>query len=211
MIRLRLPPPPRALAFLLAALPLAWLVAGIAGLPAADLGPNPVRELTHFTGKTALNLLGITLLISPLRSLSGDARWLRLRRMMGLWAFAYAAMHFTVYAVLELDLSWAELGKELVKRPYIWVGAAALLGLLPLAVTSTDRMMRRLGRRWQLLHRLVYAIAALAAWHYAWQVKADLREPLLYAAALAVLLGWRLRRWRARRAAAAHGPGAPLN
>ena len=211
MTRLRLPPPPRALAFLLAALPLAWLVAGVMGLPAADLGPNPVRELTHFTGKTALNLLGITLLISPLRSLSGDARWLRLRRMMGLWAFAYAALHFAVYAVLELDLSLSELGRELVKRPYIWVGAAALLGLLPLAVTSTDRMMRRLGRRWQALHRLVYAIAALAVWHYAWQVKADLREPLLYAAALAVLLGWRLRRWRARRATAASHKAQPLN
>lgn len=211
MTGLRLPPPPRALAFTLAALPLAWLVAGIMGLPAADLGPNPVREMTHFTGKTALNLLLVTLLVSPLRSISGDARWLRLRRMMGLWAFAYAALHFTVYAVLELDLSLAELGKELVKRPYIWVGAAALLGLLPLALTSTDRMMRRLGRRWQTLHRLVHAIAILAVWHYAWQVKADLREPLLYAAALAVLLGWRLHRWRDRRAKTSRGSSAQVS
>ena len=199
MTALRLPPPPRALAFVLAALPLTWLIAGVMGLPAADLGPNPVREMTHFTGKTALNLLIVTLLISPLRSITGDPRWMRLRRMMGLWAFAYAASHFMVYAVLELDLSMAELAKELVKRPYIWVGATALLGLLPLALTSTDRMMRRLGRRWQTLHRLVYAIAILAVWHYAWQVKADLREPLLYAAALTLLLGWRVWRWRGRR------------
>jgi sulfoxide reductase heme-binding subunit YedZ len=196
---LRLPPPPRALAFLLAAAPLLWLVAGVAGLPAADLGPNPVRELTHITGKTALNLLLITLMVSPLRELTGIVAWLRLRRMMGLFAAFYAALHFAVYAVLELDLSVADLGRELAKRPYIWVGAAALLALVPLAVTSTDRMMRRLGRRWQSLHRLVYLVAILAVWHYWWQVKADIREPLLYASALALLLGWRA--WRARRRA----------
>lgn len=193
---LRLPPPPRALAFLLAALPLAWLALGAAGIAGAGLGPNPVRELTHVTGKTALNLLLITLMVSPLRALTGDVRWLRLRRMMGLWAFTYAALHFTVYAVLELDLSLADLGRELAKRPYIWVGAAALLALIPLAVTSTDRMMRRLGRRWRTLHRLVYPIAVLGVWHYWWQVKADIREPLIYASALALLLGWRA--WRAR-------------
>lgn len=193
----RVPPPPRSLAFVLAAAPFLWLAAGVAGLPAADLGPNPVRELTHVTGKTALNLLLISLLVSPLRELTGLPSWLRLRRMMGLFAAFYAALHFLVYAVLELDLSVADLGRELAKRPYIWVGAAALLALVPLAVTSTDRMMRRLGRRWQTLHRLVYAIAALAVWHYGWQVKADIREPLLYAAALALLLGWRV--WRARR------------
>ena len=198
MAALRLPPPPRALAFLLAAAPLLWLVTGVAGLPAADLGPNPVRELTHVTGKTALNLLLITLMVSPLRELTGIAAWLRLRRMMGLFAAFYAALHFAVYAVLELDLSVADLGRELAKRPYIWVGAAALLALVPLAVTSTDRMMRRLGRRWQSLHRLVYLVAILAVWHYWWQVKADIREPLLYASALALLLGWRVRRARRR-------------
>lgn len=196
MRRLRLPPPPRAVAFLLAAAPLLWVSAGIAGLGGADLGPNPVRELTHVTGKTALNLLLITLLMSPLREITGDPRWLRLRRMMGLWAFTYALLHFTVYAVLELDLSVADLGRELAKRPYIWVGAAALLALIPLAVTSTDRMMRRLGRRWRTLHRLVYPIGILGVWHYWWQVKADIREPLLYAAGLTLLLGWRV--WRAR-------------
>ena len=208
----RLPPPPRPLAFALAAAPAAWLIAGIFGIAGADLGPNPVRELTHVTGKTALNLLLITLLVSPLRDLSGIPSWLRLRRMMGLFAAFYAALHFLVYAVLELDLSLADLGRELAKRPYIWVGAAALLALVPLVVTSTDRMMRRLGRRWQTLHRLVYPIAILAVWHYGWQVKADIREPLIYATVLALLLGWRLwRRRDARRTAAGRSPDGPVS
>ena len=196
----RLPPPPRPLAFALAAAPFLWLLAGISAIGGADLGPNPVRELTHVTGKTALNLLLITLAISPLREVTGIPAWLRLRRMMGLFAAFYAALHFLVYAVLELDLSVADLGRELAKRPYIWVGAAALLALVPLVVTSTDRMMRRLGRRWQTLHRLVYAIAMLAVWHYWWQVKADIREPLLYASVLALLLGWRMWHRQRRRA-----------
>ena len=195
---LRLPPPPKALVFVLAAAPLALLLAGASGLAGQDLGPNPVRELTHVTGKTALNLLLITLMVSPLRALTGDARWMRLRRMLGLSAFAYAALHLAVYVVLELDLDLGDLGGELAKRPYIWVGAAALLALLPLAVTSTDRWMRRLGRRWQTLHRLAYPAAALGIWHYYWQVKADILEPLLYAAALALLLLWRARRARRR-------------
>lgn len=207
----RLPPPPRPLAFALTAAPFLWLLAGLFGVPGADLGPNPVRELTHVTGKTALNLLLITLLMSPLRELTGIPAWLRLRRMMGLSAALYAALHFLVYAVLELDLSVADLGRELKKRPYIWVGAAALIALAPLAATSTDRMMRRLGRRWQTLHRCVYAIAALGVWHYWWQVKADIREPLIYASALALLLGWRVWRWRARRSGTGRAPGRPIN
>jgi sulfoxide reductase heme-binding subunit YedZ len=194
-----LPPPPKPLAFALAAAPLALLLAGAFGIAGQDLGPNPVRELTHVTGKTALNLLMLTLMVSPLRALTGDARWLRLRRMLGLSAFAYAMLHLGVYVALELDLDLRDLGRELAKRPYIWVGAAALTALLPLAITSTDRWMRRLGRRWQWLHRLAYPAAALAVWHYGWQAKADLREPLLYASVLALLLGWRA--WRRRRAA----------
>jgi sulfoxide reductase heme-binding subunit YedZ len=193
---IRVPPPPKPLVFALVAAPLLLLLAGAFGIAGQDLGPNPVRELTHVTGKTALNLLWITLMVSPLRSLTGDAGWLRLRRMLGLATFAYAALHFAIYIVLELDLDLSDVGRELGKRPYIWVGGAALLGLLPLALTSTDRWMRRLGRRWTTLHRLIYPIALLALWHYFWQVKADVREPLLYAAVLALLLGWRA--WRAR-------------
>jgi sulfoxide reductase heme-binding subunit YedZ len=114
-------------------------------------------------------------------------------------AFSYALLHFLVYAVLELELQLGELGRELARRPYILVGTVALLALIPLAITSTDRMMRRLGRRWQRLHRLIYPITALGIWHYYWQVKADIREPLIYLGLLALLLAWRARSARLRR------------
>lgn len=174
----------RVIAWVGVAAPAVWLLAG-------PLGPNPVRELLHFTGKTSLNLLMLTLLVSPLRSITGQAVWQRPRRLLGVAAFVYALLHFLVYAVLELDLDFSDLARELTRRPYIIIGTLALLGLVPLAATSTDRMMRRLGRRWQTLHWLVYPITVLAIWHYYWQVKADIREPLWYAGALSVLLAWR--------------------
>lgn len=175
-----------------ASVPLLWLLAAVFGLWGQSLGANPVREMLHFTGKTSLNLLMLTLLSSPLRTISGQLFWQYPRRQLGVFTFVYALLHFLVYAVLELDLDLGDLAKELTRRPYIIVGSAALLGLVPLAATSTDRMMRRLGRRWQQLHWLVYPIAILAVWHFFWQVKADVREPLGYAAALALLLGWRV-------------------
>ena len=180
------------LAFGGAAAPLLWLLAGVFGWWGQSLGPNPVREMLHFTGKTSLNLLMLTLMASPLRSITGQILWQRPRRLLGVFTFVYALLHFLVYAVLELDLDFSDLARELTRRPYIIIGTLALLALVPLAATSTDRMMRRLGRRWQKLHWLVYPIAILAIWHYYWQVKADVREPLWYAAVLAVLLGWRL-------------------
>jgi sulfoxide reductase heme-binding subunit YedZ len=118
-----------------------------------------------------------------------------------LFAFFYAVVHFTVYLVLDLELNLRMVGADIVKRPYITVGFTALLLLLPLALTSTNGMMRRLGRRWQSLHRLIYVIAALAVWHFYWQVKRDVREPLIYIGILALLLAYRLVRWRARRTA----------
>ncbi len=114
--------------------------------------------------------------------------------MVGLFAFFYASLHFAVYVVLDLDLNWHMVGADIVKRPYITVGFTALMLLIPLALTSTNRMMRRLGRRWSRLHRLVYVIAVLGVWHFYWQEKIDVRQPLLYAAVLAVLLGYRLAR-----------------
>jgi sulfoxide reductase heme-binding subunit YedZ len=142
----------------------------------------------------------ITLCATPLRELTGQTWWVRPRRLLGLMAFAYALLHFLVYAILELELQLGELGREIARRPYILVGTVALLALIPLAVTSTDRMMRRLGRRWQTLHRLIYPIAALGIWHYYWQVKADIREPLIYLGLLTLLLGWRARRvWLKRK------------
>jgi len=108
-------------------------------------------------------------------------------------------LHFTIYVVLDLELNFATLGTDIAKRPYITIGFGALLLLIPLAVTSTNGMMRRLGRRWQSLHRLVYLIAILGVWHFYWQVKRDVREPLIYAAILAALLGYRVVRARMRR------------
>lgn len=186
----------KRLAFCAALVPLLWLIAAALGLAGLSLGPNPSRELLHFTGKTALNLLWIGLLASPLQRLTGEVQWIRPRRIIGLFAFGYALLHFVIYAALELGLDFSDLAREIVKRPFIIVGTLALLLLVPLAVTSTDRMMRRLGRRWQTVHRLVYPATILVVWHFWWQVKKDLTEPMLYAAALALLLGFRW--WRAQ-------------
>ena len=183
----------KPLVWLGALAPLALIVVGIFELAGQSLGPNPIREILHVTGKTSLNLLLITLCATPLRELTGQTWWVRPRRLLGLMAFSYALLHFLVYAVLELELQLGELGQELARRPYILVGTVALLALIPLAITSTDRMMRRLGRRWQRLHRLIYPITALGIWHYYSQVKADIREPLIYLGLLAVLLAWRAR------------------
>ena len=133
--------------------------------------------------------------------------------MLGLFAFFYVLLHFTIYLGLDQSFDFGEVVKDIVKRPYITIGFLALLMLVPLAVTSTNRMMRRLGRRWQTLHRLVYVIAILGVWHYYWQVKKDVREPLLYASVLALLLGYRaVRSWLKKQSAAAspRGPAAPI-
>ena len=165
-----------------------------------DLGVDPVARIIHGMGKTALNLLLITLAVTPLRKLLHMPDLLRLRRMLGLFAFTYALLHFTAFAWLDLGLKFRDIGAEIVKRPYITIGMLALLLLIPLAVTSTNKMMRRLGRRWQKLHRLVYVITALGLWHFYWQVKKDIREPLLYIGIFAVLMGLRLimRSWPAK-------------
>ena len=178
--------------FLACLAPAVLLLAGAFGLAGADLGPDPVAKLLHSCGKTALNLLLLTLLVTPVRRLTGWTQLLRLRRMLGLFAFGYALLHFAVYLWLDQQFNWPAILKDIGKRPYITIGFTALLMLVPLALTSTNRMMRRLGRRWQQLHRLVYAIAILGVWHYWWQVKRDIRLPLLYALMLAVLLGFRL-------------------
>jgi len=188
----------KPLVFVASLVPLAWFTCGALGWFGLSLGVDPVKELEHECGKTALNLLLLTLAVSPLRELAGLPQLLRLRRMLGLFAFFYAVLHFTIYLVLDLELNFRVLGADIVKRPYITVGFTALLLLLPLALTSTNAMMRRLGRRWQSLHRLVYVIAVLAVWHFYWQVKRDVREPLIYAGVLALLLLYRLLRARAR-------------
>jgi sulfoxide reductase heme-binding subunit YedZ len=156
------------------------------------LGADPVAAIEHELGLWALRLLLLTLAITPLRQLTGKPALLQFRRMLGLYAFAYASLHFAAWLGLDLRGYWSTLFEEIVKRPYITVGFAAWLLLVPLAVTSTRGWMRRLGRNWGRLHKLVYPVAALAVLHFWWIVKSDYREPLLYAAILAVLLGWRV-------------------
>lgn len=190
----------KPLVFVAGLAPLAWMICGALQLFGASLGADPVKKLEHECGKTALNFLLLTLSVTPVRSLTGLPQLLRLRRMLGLFAFFYAVVHFSVYLVLDLELNLAVVGADIAKRPYITIGFTALLLLVPLALTSTNGMMRRLGRRWQSLHRLIYVIAALAVWHFYWQVKRDVREPLLYMGILALLLAYRLVRWRARSA-----------
>ena len=186
----------------------AWLVGGGGDIDA--LGADPVAAIEHELGLWALRLLLVTLAITPLRQLLGQPALLRFRRMLGLWAFAYASLHFCAWLVLDLRGWWSQVFVEIAERPYITVGFAAWLLLVPLAVTSTRGWMRRLGRNWGRLHRLVYAVAVLAVLHFWWVVKSDVREPLLYAAILAVLLGWRLvrRRQRSARAPARASAGA---
>ena len=190
--------------FLASLLPLAWIACHLFGWLGYEPAVDGVKFLELELGQTALNFLMLTLLVTPVRLLTGQTHLLRLRRMLGLFAFFYVLLHFTVYLVLDLDLDWHMVGADIVKRPYITVGFTALLLLVPLAITSTQRMRQRLGRRWVRLHRLVYLIVPLAVWHYYWQEKIDVREPLLYATVLAGLLGYRLvraLRGRARRAA----------
>jgi methionine sulfoxide reductase heme-binding subunit len=195
----------KPLVFTACLLPLAWLACGAFGWFGLSLGADPVKELEHECGKTALNLLLLTLAVSPVRELTGQLQLLRLRRMLGLFAFFYVLLHFTIYLVLDLELNFATLGADIAKRPYITIGFTGLLLLVPLAITSTNGMMRRLGRRWQSLHRLIYVIAVLGVWHFYWQVKRDVREPLIYAGILAILLGYRVVRARVRR----RGTAAP--
>lgn len=156
------------------------------------LGADPVAEIEHRLGLWALRFLLIALAVTPLRQLTGQTVLLRFRRMLGLYAFAYATLHFAAYLALDLRGYWLQVFEEIAKRPYITVGFAAWLLLVPLAITSTRGWMRRLGRRWGQLHTLVYPIAVFAVLHFWWLVKSDVREPALYAGLLALLLGWRL-------------------
>jgi sulfoxide reductase heme-binding subunit YedZ len=191
----------KPLLFAACAAPAVWMLWGVFAalgkVPPGgmDLGADPINRLLHACGLTSLRLLLITLAVTPLRKLTHWNNLVRLRRMLGLFAFFYVLAHFTVYAWLDLELDFRHIGADIAKRPYITIGMLALLLLIPLAVTSTNRMMRRLGRRWTQLHKLVYVIAALGLWHFWWQVKKDIREPLLYVAIFAVLMAFRIK-WR---------------
>ena len=178
--------------FLLCLVPFLSILWRVAGIGAAHLGTNPIEEIQDTFGQWGLRFLVITLAVTPLRDWF-NAPWLvALRRMLGLYAFFYVLMHFLTWMILDRSLYWPGVVEDIAKRPFITVGFAALVLLLPLALTSTNKMMRRLGRRWKTLHRLVYPITLLGIWHYYWQVKADTREPLVYLGITIVLLGWRV-------------------
>jgi sulfoxide reductase heme-binding subunit YedZ len=191
----------KAAVFVLALGPLARLL--LVGTTGAwgGLGANPVEFVTRSTGTWTLVFLCITLAITPARRLTGW-NWLqRLRRMLGLFAFFYGALHFTTYFWLDQWFDLAAIAKDIVKRPFITMGFAAFVMMIPLAVTSTDAMVRRLGRRWGKLHRLIYAVAVAAILHYWWHKagKNDFSQVGWYAAVVIGLLGWRLvDRWRKR-------------
>jgi sulfoxide reductase heme-binding subunit YedZ len=158
------------------------------------LGANPIEAVTRGMGTWTLNFLLITLAVTPLRKFTGWHAALRLRRMLGLFTFFYAVLHLTSYLWFDQFFDWGEIARDIIERPFITVGMAAFVLLIPLAATSSNFAIRRLGgRRWQALHRTVYAIGILAVLHYSWLVKADQSQPLLYGGILVVLLG--LRAW----------------
>jgi len=157
-----------------------------------DLGANPIETITRFTGSWSLFILLASLSVTPLRRLTGWNELIRYRRMLGLFAFSYAALHFSTYMILDLYFDFSAIAKDILKRPYITVGFSALVLMIPLAVTSTSGMIRRLGKRWQQLHYLVYLIAILGVVHFYWLVKSDITRPAQYGLVLASLLGFRL-------------------
>ena len=153
-----------------------------------ELGANPIETITHFTGIWTLRFLVITLAIAPLRRLTGQAILIRFRRMLGLFTFFYASMHFLTYIWLDQYFDWPFIVEDIVEHPYVIVGFATYLVLLLLAVTSPHFMVRKLGKTWKKLHRLIYPAAFLASFHFIWLVKSDIREPLLYFALFSVLM-----------------------
>ena len=182
----------KAAIFLAALLPAALLVRGMVE---ENLGVNPAETIQLQTGRWALKFLLLSLAVTPVRRLTGWNTVIQYRRMLGLFAFFYAALHFLSYWAFDLTFAFGAMVADVVKRPFIAVGFAAFLLLVPLALTSTKGWIRRLGRRWALLHRLVYVSAILAAIHFAWKVKVFSGDPVLYAAAVAVLLGFRAVWW----------------
>lgn len=156
------------------------------------LGANPIEALHFRSGDWALRFLCITLALRPIKILTGQTWPLRYSRMMGLFTFFYASMHFLVYIVLDLSLSWEQVIDEIPKSPYALVGLFAYMMLIPLAVTSTKKMQKRLGKNWKKLHRLVYVVSFAVIIHYFWLVKSDIREPLLYTVIISLLLSVRI-------------------
>lgn len=195
----------KAMLFLVCLLPLTRLLLPfyavltgntVLGYTGDELGANPIEFIIRDLGTWALNFLLITLCVTPLRKLTGLNWLLRLRRMLGLFAFFYALLHFNIYLGLDQGYDWAEIAKDILKRPFITVGMLTFALLIPLAVTSNAAMIKALGgKAWQKLHRLIYPLTIFAVLHYWWLIKLDTTQPAIYAALLSVLLGVRLYGW----------------
>lgn len=183
----------KVVVFLLALIPLSRLAFGAYF---ETLGANPIEKITRITGFWALTFLLISLTITPLRRVLGWLWLIRLRRMLSLFAFFYACLHFLTYLVLDQFFDWGSIVEDIIKRPYITVGFPAFLLMIPMAVTSTNKMIKRLGgKRWRLLHRLVFLCAVGGVVHYLWLVKKDLTNPVTFSVWLGLLLGFRLLYW----------------
>jgi len=179
----------KPLVFIFCLTPLAWLVwRGLSG----GVGAHPIEAINRFLGDWAMRFLLVTLAVTPLRRLFGWSVLMRFRRMLGLFAFTFAALHLSSYVGLDQFFDWSEIWADIVKRNFITTGMIAFLLLLPLAATSSNAMIRRLGgKRWQRLHRLIYPATVAVIIHFYMMVKADVREPLIYGAITAALLGCR--------------------
>jgi sulfoxide reductase heme-binding subunit YedZ len=185
----------KVLVFLLCLVPLFLLVVGAF---TRHLGANPTEAITHTTGDWTLRFLILTLCITPLRKLSGWTQATRFRRMLGLFAFFYSCLHLISYLLFYSSLNFAEIGKDIAERPYITVGFTGFVLMIPLAITSTRKWIGRIGgKRWQMLHRLIYVSAIAGVLHYLWLVKADIRIPVRYGIIVGVLLLFRI--WTAVR------------
>jgi sulfoxide reductase heme-binding subunit YedZ len=181
--------------------PFVWLCLAAFELIGNGLGADPIEATQDFVGIWALRCLLLTLALTPLRKITGKTWLIQLRRMTGLFALFYACMHLLNYLIPDQGLDWAAIIEDVLDRPFITLGAAALTGLIILGVTSTNGWRRRLGKRWQRLHKLVYVIGILVCWHFWWQVKQDILEPAIYAAILSALLLFRLVDARKKKAA----------
>jgi len=163
------------------------------------LGANPIEFISRSTGTWTLVILLATLCVTPLRQITGWTEWVRVRRLLGLFTFFYVCLHFVNWIVVDQFFDWSAMLKDIAKRPFVTVGFAGFLLLLPLALTSTDAMRRRLKRNWGRLHKVVYAVPVLGVLHYWWLVKKGVQTPLPYTVAVVVLLGWRVAAWLRQR------------
>ncbi len=180
----------KPLFFTVCLLPFIWIIAGVV---LGNLGANPVETITHQTGDWALRLLILTLVLTPLKNISGINQFIRFRRMAGLFVYFYAFLHFSIWFLADHGLDVISMYEDIIKRPYITLGFIAFSLLTPLALTSNRWSIGRLGKRWKVLHKLVYPILVLAVIHYLWLVKADYLEPVIYAVIALVVLAARLK------------------